>query len=336
MLQSELLNIFVQREENPNEGLSIYPDGYGESLKEHRKLQILGEEPINVQEKVTELEEKYPKPFELLRACGVYPGKLSEAIDPYTDKKNEEYFGNVGQHCVAVALMAEAIAKSIYEGDKVKIDRAVEQALIHDAMKMIEVKRRNYVKAQSPSDASAGAYTLQAYEAANDLLVQQGVIEKGSEILEYLKEAGRETGHNSLASFVVLDDRGNPTLNTETNSVDMIVHLADDMSHTPVVQAGQPAPTWYLTAQDRMVASDFPERYKWMYKEGFGFDSSGASQTAPSSEEANEKELTNFKTYAEWQVWVAEEIAKHLMKTIDPNSQEDAQEFILNLVRGQK
>lgn len=280
---------------------------------------------VDFEKAVPEYAARFPMEMAILRLGGVYPGERIEGFtNPYTGEVDNEYFGNVGEHCVAVAYAAEVLARNVLGVDNPQSTNIVRRALVHDSTKRFEVMRKKAVKAGVIEDA----YSPKSYETIKPVLEAQGV---ASDIVDYMANAGSETGHNSLTSFVQIEE-GTPSLRTQDNLPEMIVHLADDMTHTPITQAGETADTYYLTAEERMHASDFPHRYPFIYKEGFGFNEQGKPVLVKDVAQTNEG-LTHIKTYAEWHVWVANEIAAHLTDIISPNTpRKEAGQFLKQLV----
>ena len=104
------------------------------------------------------------------------------------------------------------------------------------------------------------------------------------------------------------------------------------MTHTPITKAGETAHTSYLTTSERMEASDFPNRYPFLYKEGFGFDNTGKAVLVKDVD-AEILKLDHVKTYAEWQIWVAREISQHLVTQITQDvPPEKAEEYLKGIV----
>jgi len=64
-----------------------------------------------------------------------------------------------------------------------------------------------------------------------------------------------------------------------------------------------------------MMAANFPERYPFLYKEGFGFDDTG-SVVKVDDVDQDHTELNHVRSYADWQVWVAENIADYLVNDL--------------------
>jgi len=284
------------------------------------------ERPVEIANLRSDYERRFPMEMAILRVGGVYPGERTEGtINPYTGEVETEYFGNIGEHCLAVALGAEIIAENILGVDHPQKRTIVARALVHDATKGFEIMRNNAVRTGVVDDA----YSPKAYETIRPLLEEKGI---ASDIVEYMVNAGSETGHISLASFVVINSKSQPTLRIERNLSEMIVHLADDMTHSTIAKAGEPSETYYLTASEKMEASDFPNRYPFIYVDGFGFDESGKPiQVKDVSKEY--PGVSNVMTYAQWQIWVDSEIANCLVGLMGPKLDvEDPQKYLKQLV----
>lgn len=278
--------------------------------------------PVPIAQETSRYESRFPLEMALLRIGGVYPRSEEPLFNPYTEQKEADYFGNIGEHCVAVARCAEVMATSVFGENTPQAALATRRALVHDANKGFEIMRKTAVRNGVINDA----YSPSAYETIRPLLEQQGV---APDTIQYMAHAGAETGHNSFKDFVKLSQDGTPSL--KTDDVDaMIVHLADDMTFTPIVAAGESADTYYLTAAERQAASDFPNRYPFLYKEGFGFDAQ--ENVVMVKDVATPSDLKNVKTYAEWQLWIAKEMAAHLVSRITNEPVENPEVFLKNLV----
>ncbi len=69
---------------------------------------------VDISRIVPDYERQFPMEMAILHLGGVYPGEKTEGFkNPYTGSVDNEYFGNVGEHCVAVAHCAEVIAKYV-------------------------------------------------------------------------------------------------------------------------------------------------------------------------------------------------------------------------------
>ena len=132
--------------------------------------------------------------------------------------------------------------------------------------------------------------------------------------------------------FVQIKD-GVPVLKTD-NLQDMIVHIADDMTYTPKVEADKKTEVKksYLPIEERMEAAEFPKYYPWLYQKGFGFNENGEAKLVEDAKAKN-LDLTNVRTYAEWQVWVAKEISKDFVSQYIPGvSAEEAEGYLKRCV----
>ncbi len=273
---------------------------------------------------VPEYVERFPMEMAVLRIGGVYPGEQAEGfIDPYTKTVDNEYFGNVGEHCIAVANLSEILAKSVLGNDPL-VKKITSRGLVHDATKRYEVMRKKAVKAGIIDIKDA--YSKQAYQTIKPLLEAKGI---APDIIEYMAEAGSETGHPSLPDFLKIEN-GDPILIKDNNLPQVIVHLADDMTSTPIVREGEKAETHYLTFPERMVASDFRNRYPGLFKQGFGFNENGKVELIDDVLDPH-PELIHVKTNIEWQTWVAREMSKYLVSLITEEQVPDSEKYLKNL-----
>lgn len=269
-------------------------------------------------------ERRFPKEMEILRLGGVYPSDTQSLKNPYTGETDTEYFGNVGEHCIAVARCAEILATSVLgDHEQQTIDTITRRALVHDAFKRFEVMRKKSMH----KGVVADVYSHSAYEALSSILKSQGV---PAEMVEYMSKAGTETGYLSLKDFISLED-GLPRLNAQNNLPEMIVHLADDMTYTSLAESGKSAETYYVTFAERVVLANFPLRYPFMYKEGFGFKKDDEVECVSNIHTVH-PDVRHVKSYVEWQVWVAKEISSYLVKKIFPEGAEEEPEHILRHV----
>lgn len=287
---------------------------------------------------VAEYKERFEKEnataFRILEIGGVHPDKSGPMPNPYLDNQvDEEKFGNIGTHCVEVAICANKIVDSMLAEGAIDRDQAkeiVDRSLVHDANKRFEVFRRKAKAAGKEIDV----YTPSAYDTMHDQVAASGIDDQS--ILEYIKHSGKETGHGSLVDFVILDGQDKPILNPSITLGEMVVHLADDSVASPLPGKTQNTETKLVTVGERMKLGNFPTRYPFLYKEGFGFDASGAPVVVKDVADDSEiKDLRSVKTYAEWQQLTARLICEHLKNMIDKNGAEDPEEFIKKIINQQ-
>lgn len=274
-------------------------------------------------------ERRFPKEMEILRLGGVYPSDTQSVKNPYTGEIDTEYFGNVGEHCIAVARCAEILATSILEDhEQQAVDTITRRALVHDAFKRFEVMRKKSLDKGLITDV----YSHGAGETPISIFEDQGV---SAEMIEYISNTGTETGYLSLKDFILLED-GFLRLKTYNNLSEMIVHLADDMTYTPITTLAASAKTQYVTFSERVVLANFPERYPFMYTEGFGF-TNDAEVELVSDIHAENSDISHVKSYIEWQSWVAREISSYLVQKISSKSAGKEPEcFLKNILNASK
>lgn len=70
--------------------------------------------PVDFNKTLPDFESRFPMEMDILRLGGVYPRERNEGtVNPYNGELDTEYFGNIGEHCLAVALCAETITDSV-------------------------------------------------------------------------------------------------------------------------------------------------------------------------------------------------------------------------------
>lgn len=281
---------------------------------------------FNPLSRLAEFERRYPQAMLLLRIGGIHPIESTPMVNPFICRKkilDDESYANIGEHCVAVACCYSAIAGvlvSVGQLTQSDSESGMQRALIHDAAKRYGIMRKKAMGQTSiPSDP---AYTL-----IKPTLEKQGI---ASELVEYMARAGSETGHNSKKDFLKINDDGEVYLVSD-RLVDKIVHLSDDMTSTNIPQPDERAVTKYLTPWERMIASDFPNRYPWFWIEGIGFDLTGQPVRVDDVKNP-QSNLRGVDSYAYYQVFVSNAICGEFKQTIDPKAVGPAEYFIKSLV----
>ncbi len=281
--------------------------------------------PFDPLTRLEDFSKRFPSAIQLLRIGGVHPTEDTKMDNPYTGKPHDEVFTNVGEHCFAVASLASTLAFTLHEVGAMSIEKAeltTNRAIIHDANKRFEIMRRNALR----EGVIEEAYTPKAYETIRPILQDQGI---NQELIDYMAKAGKETGHLSLKDFLV-QPNGIPSL-VPDRMVDKIIHLADDMTSTSIPEAGERPLTVYLTPWERMVASEFPTRYPFLWKEGLAFDEAGEVVSVQDIATADRK-LRWIRPYALWQPYVSNEICREIQSIIDPKSKQKPEYFVKELV----
>jgi len=297
-----------------------------EVMPDLEKEAILAEaRPFDPLSRLLEFEKRFPLAMRILHIGGVHPTEDSKMDNPYTGRPDHESFTNIGEHCLAVASLTYTLALRLHQNGVLSpedVDRATSRALVHDANKRLEIMRRNAVREGIIEDA----YSPQAYETIRPILLAQEV---DLDMVNYMVQAGSETSHLSISSFLTLDD-GIPAL-TSGRLVDKIIHLADDMTSTSIPQPGEKPMTVYLTPWERMVASEFPNRYPFLWTEGLAFDMDGKVITVQDIGTAD-RGLRWIRPYAYWQPFVSNEICREIQGILDPGNKQKPAYFVKNLV----
>ncbi len=282
--------------------------------------------PFDPLTRLAGFETRYPNSFKILLVGGVHPtNNVTVMENPYTHRLHDESFANVGEHCLAVASLAQTLSLKLLESGALspeEADSATSRALVHDANKRLEVMRRNAVKEGVENEA----YTPRAYETIRPILISQGV---DPELVEYMVKAGEETGHLSIGGFLRLED-GIPSLKPG-RLVDKIVHLADDMTSTSIPEKGERPLTVYLTPWERMVASEFPRRYPMLWEEGLAFGSQDEIVTLEDVSKAS-RNLRWIRNFAFWQPFTSNAICREILAIVDPESKQRPEYFVKDLV----
>lgn len=297
-----------------------------EVIPDLERTAILAEaRPFDPLTRLTELANRFPVAIEILRVGGIHPTEDAKMDNPYTGNPHKESFTNIGEHCLAVASLASTLAFRLHERgalSTIEAELVTSRALVHDANKRIEIMRRNAVKEGFAEEA----YTPKAYETIKPILEARGV---DPEFVNYMVGAGKETGHLSIKDFLMIS-KGVPALAPGRWS-EKIIHLADDMTSTSIPNAGERPLTVYLTTWERMVASEFPQRYPFLWKEGLAFDKDGRVTTIQDVESVDPS-LRWVRNYAYWQPFVSNEICREIQSLINPSNKQKPEYFVKDLV----
>lgn len=279
-----------------------------------------------------EFEQRFPQAMEVLDLAGVHPTRHRDIFDPYKKVIDTSKWQNVGEHCLAVAnagiQIAEELARIGILSDTA-VERIGERCLVHDATKRYEVLRR---KAEKAGLFQGDAYAASEYEALGQVLKDQGV---DSDLADYLTHSGKETGHTSFRSFMKIHSNRKFGL-ADLPLADKIIHLADDITYTELVEGRSPV-TMYLTPAERMVAAEFNKRIPWMFEKGLAL---APDQTITDVENVSNlpEGFTAIGTYAYLQPRISGAICHQLRNLIAfgirPGIISD-EELVLSVVRGE-
>lgn len=272
------------------------------------------------------IERKFTSQMLLMKLVGIHPDSQESIMNPYTRKVSAQSFSNIGEHCIAVAYCATKIAQRLEHCGALspqQVDTIIERALIHDLTKPYEIMRRDAQREGMKEDA----YSTSAYEQLLPKLKEIGVTD---EISQYLVNAGKETGHNSIAQFLEVGAGGELKL-IRGAIVEKVVHLADDMTCSAIPARGSEPVTTFLSCAERMEASQFVSRYPFLWKEGLSVNSRGEIRHVQKIDIQTQGELV-LGSYAALQVRLAGLIAKEIQSRIAPNYRGDPELYITNMV----
>lgn len=277
-----------------------------------------------------QFKKMFPIAFKIMEIGGIHPDKQKAIPNPYlNNESDEEDYSNIGEHCIAVAICAKKIADALKEKkliDQATSDYIIIHSLIHDVNKVFEIFRKKAKETGQPIEVHDRA----AYESVYDILCEKYPYHP---LFEYLKFAGEETGHNSLPEFVELNENNEPILKKNLTFEEKIVHLADDLTASPSQEKTINDETKFVTFAERMDLGNFSQKYPFLFKEGFGFHECGKPIIIKNCQDKSvAKGVKCVKTYAEWQTFVAKRICDELKPMINPESQQDSEIFIKDLI----
>ncbi|MBX9809907.1 HD domain-containing protein, partial [Candidatus Gracilibacteria bacterium] len=261
---------------------------------------------------------KYPDAMRILDITGVSPFGSREMMNPYTNEIDLEDFSNVGRHCVAVAYAASKIADALGV-DKIQREEIIKSAILHDGDKRLEVMRKKAKKSGNEVDV----YGEEGYKTIESIFSDAGV---DSGILTSIQTMGGMTGHNSLKKFLIMKDK-KLQLNPERTISEMIVHIADDMTHSSFGIDGEM--TQYVSFEKRAALSKFSEKYGFLWQEGFGVSEEGGIQEF---KDITELSSITIKHFYDWQNLVFDMICDHIQKLIDPLNSDKSVQFLLDII----
>lgn len=260
----------------------------------------------------------------LFRKVGIHPVDVSPVYNPYTKEMESESWGNVGAHCIAVGFAAKTVAEELAKVGAVEhadIKKITTRALIHDVLKPFEKFRAKHLKTNS-----GDAYTPAAYESVKPHI--EGMFDDPG-LVSYLMSAGRETGHNSKAHFIKTEGqhwRGG----LRGTIAEQIVHLVDDMTSTGLGTGGQ-VTNVYLTPWERMLQSNFLDKYPFMRTEGLGVDAHGEIIPLRDLQKIPEG-IVILGSYWDLQVQVSDAICHKFQSILDSSSQAHPAAFMKGIL----
>lgn len=265
----------------------------------------------------------YPETLKILDISWVSPFWVREMKNPYTNEIDSEDFSNIGRHCVVVAYTAEKIAMNLFIRwiiSKNQLDEIIQSALLHDGDKRIEVMRKKAARSwyRDIYGKIIDVYSEEGYETIGNIFLEAWVDDT---ILATIQNMWWMTGHNSLRKFVHREN-WELILDKTRTLTEMIVHIADDMTHSPNPDTLKP--TIITNFIERAVLWNFSERYPFLWNEGLEMLSDGFFKHTK-----DVKQNQNNINYYDAMNIVFQMICDHLKKQIDPTSTLNSVEFIL-------
>ena len=280
--------------------------------------------PEQVQANLAQYEAQYPDLFAILDQMGLREWPYTS---PFSGTVNDESFANARLQTGMVVLISERLADAllagwvIQENEKTSIIRS---AVLHNSLKRLEVLWKTEL-------TWLIAYSEAWYDALRQKIEDTSLKVWKSDI-ERASMMRKVIGHWSLKDFVAIDN-GVVTLNGDRSLAEMIVHIASDM-----VGAKNPKYDWYTpniqisNFIDRATFADFARAYPFLWKEWFALSDGGTREFADIANVNQSADWIQAKSYYDWQAIVYEMICAHIQKLIDPASQADSVEFLLDTI----
>ena len=307
---------------------NIFPEAAQLNWDKNTSSIVLSQDQIM---KLAELyREKYPEEMHILDITGVSPFWTKEMTNPYTKVIDTEDFSNVGRHCVSVGFAASKIADAMIEKGLITQntkEEIIKTALLHDGDKRLEVMRK---KAKNAWVRDTDGNSIDVYGEAWYKTIESVFSEKwlDPQILGTIKTMGGMTAHNSTKNFLVIDN-WQLVINPERTLAEMIVHIADDMTHSST--GVHTETTTYVSFEDRARLWDFEKRYSFLWQEGFSVSSRGITpiKNIDTYILDNEDEVHHFY---DWMKITFEMICQNLQQKLSPESNEISVVFMVWLV----
>jgi hypothetical protein len=184
---------------------------------------------------------------------------------------------NITRHCVKVALGDTSVLRPfVRSGQLTEEDfiRAEEAGLGHDCLKSLEIDRRRAAEAKGVDIAAA--YSKEGYETEERILRERGV---APELLSAFISFGQNTGHRSIAKFLVVKDGVLAGVKTD-DVVALAAHVVDALTYSSKPAFGEPEINVFQPAAERMLLSKFhhagdefapnTQGYPFLWTEGLG------------------------------------------------------------------
>ena len=304
---------------------SLWEDKQVSKIKSHIASSTINFEPLAYLEM---FEIQYPEIFSLFELIGIHPTRSpAKVLNPYSKKREKNTFQNIGEHSIAVAYVAQQIAQHLNFSQQ-DFQSLTKRALLHDFLKPLEIMKKELNSKPSQKGLKEGQLKKLESQYIEELKISP-------QLSDLINQSAKETGHQNLKNFIVTGHRSFEVKlprETDTPLITAIVHLADDMTATGLINKSGKAQTFIVPPYQRIIASNFIDKYPWMWEQGLAFDLSKQDFVEIKNIQKISKNQTLVGNYADLQVFVAEGLCKKIQSFIEPYSTLNPTDFIKELV----
>ncbi len=244
----------------------------------------------------------------LMKAGGVDISQTKVTFyNPFTKEIDPADFSNVGEHLLAVGILAKALGTLALRAG---ILTEPEQLLLERAAYMHDLGKRGDLMIQKLREKSLcigidDETLLTAIFRSNISSTLQ------EHLIPIIADSGRWTGHSSVRDLLTVTREGTLTL-ISNNWHGKLLHLADIMIHTTIPTLGAKATSFALTPPDCHAQKNARERYPHIVSQGLGLTS--GNSIVPLSDLTTVSEDTKILgCYADLDLVLCEAIAHELL-----------------------
>jgi len=250
----------------------------------------LANRPVDLATFQNIFQRYFAEELEILKILGVSADSGSKKFfDPFGAQTYVvDDFGNIGEHCLAVAGCAMFISKVIGEdltlGSKIAKE-AVKRAILHDSLKPWEVF---LARAFRNNQITREEYYLESiFDRTIDVLTSLGLSLADSETL--VRDYGSECDVRECFGYFLRVQSDGEVVLGEGDLVKKIVHLADNMTCSILPTIGSRSRHYFLTTSERLILSEADKRYPWALKAGIGVSKENVISHTSDQELGSEK-----------------------------------------------
>ena len=277
-------------------------------------------------------EKRFPRAFKLLERCwsGPFPqGPFDEAarMNPF-DKRRvvEGSFNNIGRHCIWVAFFADVVCEECVEAGLLSNEQQaaiVEEALLHDATKFLEILRR-----QASIPFLEIEYAVLATEDRQILTSDPFhlTVEEAGKLIEVGAYTG---GIEGFRRFLGADLDGVVFLEGDLEK--RIVRLADDMTLSTALSAGFPEATLFMPASRKNYFNAL-KYVRELYLTGLAVRVSDRRLVALELARGVPNGLVLLGSLAWLQDLIAQDTCRLLARALQPSGESEPSQYVVDLV----